>query len=125
MTKQPELLPSWNECKRRIGNEQFCKEYGHTQTEEEKPTPLHRFIYEQEPEGGEQEKTFRELLSNLLIWNTRQPQAKPVFWPTEYSIRHNYTGEVLLESNSRDIQYQYGYNEGIKDAKDSYRKSQI
>lgn len=58
-------LPSWKECRRKIENERYCKENGHTQIEEEKPTELERFIYEEEP-SGPQDMFFRERLAKLV-----------------------------------------------------------
>lgn len=66
MSKCAIELPSWSECRRLLENEQWCKENGHTQIEEEKPTELHRYIYEEEPAGEEHSKNFRERLSKLI-----------------------------------------------------------
>ena len=59
-------LPDWNECRRKIDNEKWCKENGHTQIEEEKPDELERFIYEEEPAGKENADNFRERLTKLI-----------------------------------------------------------
>ena len=44
-------------------------------------------------------------------WNTRH--ATEPKWPEKYNILSKVTGENLPGSNSRDIQYQYGFNEGL------------
>ena len=58
-------IPTWDECKRRLDNEKFCKDNGHTQIEEEKPNELHRFVYEESP-AGKEEQGFRDRLARLI-----------------------------------------------------------
>lgn len=70
----PDTLPTYNDCRTLLHNEQYRKKHGNYRPEgdgilDRDPTELERYIYEETPNNATAEIYFRERLADLLNWH--------------------------------------------------------
>lgn len=70
----PDTLPTYNDCRTLLFNEQYRKKNGNYKPEgdgilDRDATQLERYIYEETPNGETAQVYFRERLASLLNWH--------------------------------------------------------